>query len=208
MSSSSSAVVKPTVVFVPGAFHTPSHFQDFSEFLQKSSYPSVAVALPSIGGQASTANLDDDVGAIRSVLTQLVEDEKDVILVVHSYGGVPGCQTVRGLEKSTLMKEGQKGGVVQVLFIAAFVLEQGQCVVEVLGGGLPPWARAEVSSNDTSQCSCLVDLRARVMSFIQPIPHLCSTINSRIRMLSISLLCSVLSQPSRQRCPSRMFVTI
>ena len=142
MSSSS----KPTIVFVPGAFHTPSHFAPVIELLQKSSYPSLAVSLPSIGAQAATGTLTDDTQAIRSVLEKLIEEEgKDVIMAAHSYGGVPACQSVGGLEKSKRADKGEKGGISHVLFIAALLVEEGKALVDALGGGLPPWAEAEVS---------------------------------------------------------------
>ncbi|CAD6580718.1 MAG: hypothetical protein ASARMPREDX12_000248 [Alectoria sarmentosa] len=135
---------KPTIVFVPGAFHTPKHFIPITELLQKSSYPSVTVSLPSIGAQAATATLTDDIQAIRSVLEKLIEEEgKDVVVAAHSYGGVPACQTVTGLEKSERANGGKKGGVIHVLFIAALLVEEGKALADALGGGLPPWAEAE-----------------------------------------------------------------
>ena len=137
---------KPTLVFVPGAFHTPSHFAPLIELLQKSSYPSLAVSLPSIGAQAATGTLADDTQAIRSVLESLIEEEgKDVIIAAHSYGGVPACQSVSGLEKSKRADKREKGGIIHVLFIAALLVEEGKALVDALGGSLPPWAEAEVS---------------------------------------------------------------
>ena len=151
MSSPTISSRKPTIVFVPGAFHTPEHFRPMSTLLEASSYQTITVALPSIGARASSASYRDDVHAIRSTLQELVEDEgKDVLLAVHSYGAVPGCQTVGGLEKNARMKEGKKGGVVHVLFMVALLVEQGQRLRDVLEGGLPAWAafccfyRAEV----------------------------------------------------------------
>lgn len=32
-----------------------------------------------------------------------------------------------------------------MLFIAALLVEEGKALVDALGGGLPPWAEAEVS---------------------------------------------------------------
>ncbi len=84
--------------------------------------------------------------AIRSVLEKLIEEEgKDVVLAAHSYGGVPACQTVKDLEKSKRANGEKRGGVIHVLFIAALLVEEGQALVDALGGGLPPWAEAEVS---------------------------------------------------------------
>lgn len=144
--ASTMSTSKPTVVFVPGAFHTPNHFTPLTELLQASSYPSLTVSLPSIGAQAATGTLTDDIQAVRAVLERLIEQEgKDVVLAAHSYGGVPACQTVNGLEKSKRANGGKKGGVIHVLFIAALLVEEGKALVDALGGGLPPWAEAEVT---------------------------------------------------------------
>ena len=116
-----------------------------SILLEASSYQTITVALPSIGAQASSASYRDDVHAIRSTLQELVEDKgKDVLLAVHSYGAVPGCQTVGGLEKNAHVKEGKKGAVVHVLFMVALLVEQGKRLRDVLEGGLPAWAAFDV----------------------------------------------------------------
>lgn len=76
------------------------------------------------------------------MLEKLVEgDGKEVTLALHSYGGVPGCQTVSGLERSKRKLEGKPGGIVHVLFIAALLVEQGHGMAAALEGGkAPSWA--------------------------------------------------------------------
>ena len=139
---------KPTIVFVPGAFHTPTHFQPLSTLLERASFPNLTISVPSTGDRAATTSYRDDVLAIRATLQKLVEEEgKDVMLAAHSLGGVAGCQTVTGLEKSRRQNEGKKGGIVHVLFIAALVIEQGQRLRDALEGGLPSWSSFDVSPN-------------------------------------------------------------
>ncbi len=132
---------KPTVVFVPGAFHTSAHFEPITILLNRASFPTTTVELPTTA-RAHTASYRDDVYAIRSVLEKLIEEEgREIMLALHSYGGVPGCQTVNGLERSKRKAQGKPGGVIQVLFIAALLVEQGHKMAEALEGGkAPPWA--------------------------------------------------------------------
>ncbi len=139
--ASTSIRQKPTIVFVPGAFHTEMHFAPISDFLSQHSFPTTTAELPTTA-RATTATYRDDVYAIRSVLEKLVvEDGKDVMLALHSYGGVPGCQTVNGLERSRRKAEGKPGGVVHILFVAALLVEQNQRMADALEGGkAPPWA--------------------------------------------------------------------
>ena len=142
-----SSRVNPTIVFVPGAFHVEAHFAPISSLLNQNSYPTITVELPTTV-KATTAKYADDVHAIRSVLGQLVKEEgKEVMLAPCSYGGVPGCQSVSGLERSRRKAEGKAGGIVHVLFIAALLVEQGEAMVKALEGGkAPDWAVFKVSS--------------------------------------------------------------
>ena len=132
---------KPTIVFVPGAFHTSVHFEPMSALLNEASFPTTTVDLPTTA-RARTASYKDDVYAVRSVLETLVkEGGKEVVVALHSYGGVPGCQTISGLERSRRKAEGRPGGVIHVLFIAALLVEQGQKLADALQGGKrPEWA--------------------------------------------------------------------
>ena len=73
------------------------------------------------------------------MLEKSIEQEgKEILLVLHSYGGVPGCQTVSGLDRSRLKREDKPGGVVHVLFLAALLVEQGQAMGAALEGGKAP----------------------------------------------------------------------
>ena len=60
---------------------------------------------------------------------------KEVLVALPSYGGVSGCQNIRGLERSKRKAEGRPGGVIHILFIAALLVEQGQRMVDALEGG-------------------------------------------------------------------------
>ena len=137
---------KPTVVWVPGLLHTPEHFKLIISALAKVSIPSLAISLPNIGAGAATAAPYDDLKTIRTKLEELVDEGKEVLLISHSYGGMPACQAVRGIEKSQRVKCGQPGGVIRVVFMAAFIIQEGQSIWTFMDGMLPPpWARREVS---------------------------------------------------------------
>ena len=139
---------KPTVIFVPGAFHTPAHYEPIISQLKKLSSPSLAVSLPTIGTHASTAGLAEDIQVIRSKLEEMVNQEaRDVVLVAHSYGGNPVCQAVKGFEKSERTRSGQSGGIIHCIFINALLFAEGESIVSSSPeGSLPPWAEADVSA--------------------------------------------------------------
>lgn len=74
--------------------------------------------------------MHDDEAFIRSHLLRLIEEEeKDVVLVSHSAGGFLGMAAVQGLTRRG--REGQKGGVVGYVFIAAAIMEVGYVHVDL-----------------------------------------------------------------------------
>ncbi|MCJ1394755.1 hypothetical protein MMC18_007635 [Xylographa bjoerkii] len=100
---------------------------------------------PSFNAKPAPTNLEDDAKAIRSALDQLiVEDGKDVIVVIHSYGGVVGTQaTDASLGEKARQDRGRSGRVLHLLYLCAFILPLGDSLGSALGGGLPPFIKVE-----------------------------------------------------------------
>ena len=148
---------KPTIVFVPSFFHTAAHYGPLSRHLQAQSYDNFALRLPSISDRAGTASacMSDDVATVRRLLEALVkEEEEDVVLVMHSYGAVPGCQAVTGFEKSLRDKDGKGGGVVSLVVVCGLLVEEGESIESTLLAigekGLPEYAKVEVRTQHLS----------------------------------------------------------
>ena len=137
---------KPTIVFIPGAWHSPDSFQLARDALQARGWETEAVAFPTVGAEPPTKGVPDDAAAVRKVLETLAEQGKQIVLVVHSYGGVVGAQAVRGLGYKQRQKEGKTGGIITYLYLSAFVVPTGQSLLKMLGGNWLPWMRVEVNS--------------------------------------------------------------
>jgi pimeloyl-ACP methyl ester carboxylesterase len=86
----------------------------------------------------------DDVASLREVLVKLADDGQDLVVVGHSYGGVVASCAVEGLSKSARAKEGTAGGVIKVVYLAAFAIDKGQSLLGMLGGNYLPWMKVEV----------------------------------------------------------------
>jgi hypothetical protein len=68
----------------------------------------------------------DDIAGIRSAVQKLVEEEeKDVVLVVHSISGMLGPSAIGGLGSKARSDVGLKGGVRKIVFLAAAVTPEG-----------------------------------------------------------------------------------
>jgi pimeloyl-ACP methyl ester carboxylesterase len=115
----------PTVVLVHGAWHGAWVWDDLRA--EMTDHTVDAVELPSSGHDpAKLGSFDDDVDAIRSMVRSITEP---VVVVAHSYGGLPTTQALCGLDN-----------VIGVVYIAAWVLDVGQSVADLAGEhGLPDW---------------------------------------------------------------------
>ena len=122
---------KPTIVLIPGGWHSPTCFAPLRSSLLEHGYPSTAISLPSVDGRLPVSSHLDDVAVIRAELERLVIAEgKEVVLAMHSYGGIPGAGSVRGLEKRIREKKGEKGGIRAAVFMAAFLVPKGMSSME------------------------------------------------------------------------------
>jgi pimeloyl-ACP methyl ester carboxylesterase len=138
------ATKKPTILFIPGAWFHPSAYDDFISLLQDSSFPTTYAAYPSLN-PSDPAKADaaaDTHHVLQESLFPLIENEgKDVVIVMHSYGGVPGSAAAKGLSKFRRTHEGKRGGVVGMIHISGFVLPGGASVADGQGGQLPEWVK-------------------------------------------------------------------
>jgi pimeloyl-ACP methyl ester carboxylesterase len=136
---------KPTLVFVPGAWHPPSCYDIIIKILSSPpySYPCVAIKTPTVGAEPPILTLQHDVDAIRAVTTVLADDGKEILLVMHSYGGLPGSQSCEELAKNERERQGKKGGVIALVYIAAFVFPEG--TIHSTRETLPPIIDVKVS---------------------------------------------------------------
>lgn len=115
---------KPTFICVPGASHTPFIFDRLRAALAVHGYPLIPLALPSTG-RVPVYDFTEDVRAIRNLVAQLVESGKEIILVMHGYGGIPGAEALLGMGKLERVRVGLPGGVIRLVFIMAWVCKEG-----------------------------------------------------------------------------------
>lgn len=141
-----SSIQKPALVLVHGAWHNPTCFSHLIPHLTSLGYTTISTpTLPSANGglppsststsSSSTNEKEEDefpiwkadVSAVRTAVSALVENQElDVVVILHSYGGTPGTEALKGLAKKERVAKGEKGGVVALVYMAAFVIEEGK----------------------------------------------------------------------------------
>lgn len=135
----------PTIVFVPGSWHTSACFGPVRDALHSRGWKTEAVDNPTVGAEPPVKRLDDDANALRAVLERLAEQGDQIVLVVHSYGGMVGANAAKGLGYRQRQQQGLPGGIVMFMYMAAFVAPLGKSVKDMLGGGPLSWMNIQVS---------------------------------------------------------------
>lgn len=115
---------KPVFVLLHGAWHTIRCWGRLIAQLDAAGYTSVAPALPSSGSNPPTPDWSRDVEAIRDTVSNLIV-EHDVVIVTHSFSGMTGGTALEGLDKRACLSKGLKGGVIRMVYIAAFLVPEG-----------------------------------------------------------------------------------
>ena len=118
----------PTIVIVPAACQTPAHYQQLASALQKANFTVAVIPLPSVGASPGLKNFDEDVAAISKVVSSLVDDGNEVIVLMHSYSGLPGSAAMEGLGVKDRLKDGKKGGVKRLVYVSSYVLKEGEAL--------------------------------------------------------------------------------
>ncbi|OHF00742.1 hypothetical protein CORC01_04059 [Colletotrichum orchidophilum] len=89
---------KPTFIFVPGAWHCTTKFEPVTSQLEALGYPTKSVQLPCFGAEPPLSDFQPDVAAIRQEIEKTVDDGEDVVLFMHSYGGIVGVSLLDMLQ--------------------------------------------------------------------------------------------------------------
>ena len=143
------ASARPFFVILPGGSQNPTHYGYLAHLLQLALYPTYSALLPSVGA-LSKVTTEDDATYIRDrlILPILEHEEHDVILVMHSYSGIPGSAAALGLGKQERIAQGKTTGVLGQIFLAAIFNKggDGTDIFTASGGQFPPYLRPDVSS--------------------------------------------------------------
>ncbi|OJJ50753.1 hypothetical protein ASPZODRAFT_137895 [Penicilliopsis zonata CBS 506.65] len=143
---------KPTLIFTPGAWYPPTAFDPLIDRLRPHGYPCQTVAFPSIQQATVVTSLQPDIDAVRDAVEPAADAGQDVVVVAHSWSGMPVCSALDGLSKTERERNGKPGGVVKLVFISAFVPEMGESLIKAFGGTPPPWyIRDEANGTVTAE---------------------------------------------------------
>ena len=135
---------KPTLAMIPGVWHTDACFRPLHGPLSALGFQVNSTSLRSINNK--DAELSTDIAGIQDDLFKpLIEiGKKEVVLIAHSFGGVPGSCAVNGWSHAERAKKGLQGGLIGIIYICALIPVQGGSLLEILGRKWAPFARPDV----------------------------------------------------------------
>ncbi|CCT64801.1 uncharacterized protein FFUJ_03945 [Fusarium fujikuroi IMI 58289] len=135
----------PHVVIVPASFAPPSLYSKLVQSLAQYALETTVVDLPSVGFRDTlpAASMEEDAGYIETVTTKLADEGYEIILVMHSYGGICGTESTAGASKKEREAAGKQGGIVQLVYISSPVPKIGGSVKTMMGDNMPHFMTAE-----------------------------------------------------------------
>ncbi|PYI07322.1 alpha/beta-hydrolase [Aspergillus sclerotiicarbonarius CBS 121057] len=126
---------KPAILLIPGAFAPPEHYDAVVNAVVAQGHSIRALHLPTVGyksGVKVPPCMEDDAAFIASEVAELADQGRDVVLLAHSYGGIPATQSTKGLGKAERQAQGMKGGIVRLAYMNCLVLPLGTSDPSVL----------------------------------------------------------------------------
>ena len=85
---------KLTLVFVHGSWHNPNFFAGVRCTLEERGYSTRCPDMPTDGPERLAKSLADDAACVSAEVAICTDQGADVILILHSYGGLPGSQVL------------------------------------------------------------------------------------------------------------------
>jgi hypothetical protein len=129
---------KPSILFIPGSYTLLSVFQPLFDAISKEGYEIIGIHLPTVGSSSRQGrdgpapSMYDDAAVIAQEAENLADQGKDVILMGHSYAGVPMSQSVKSLGKEQRKAQSKPGGIVRLAYIACLVPAIGNSAESLL----------------------------------------------------------------------------
>ncbi|KXJ96637.1 Alpha/beta hydrolase fold-1 [Microdochium bolleyi] len=129
------AALKPVICLVHGAGHQRLHFRYLDHALLDRGLITTIPQLATSGKDDASATKThlDDVARVRDSLLPYLDRGHKAIIVGHSYGGRIVTQAAKGLTLEDRAALGMPGGVVALMYMAAFTEKDQPLTPEILG---------------------------------------------------------------------------
>ncbi|EXK26344.1 hypothetical protein FOMG_17087 [Fusarium oxysporum f. sp. melonis 26406] len=137
------ATTKPIIVLVHGAWQTAAQWHPLAQGLINSGFTVLKPQGASSGTNAVAIRgktYQDDVAVIHSTIESHLSAGMEIVLVSHSYGGIPASAAAEGHQVHERAARGLPGGIKHVVYLAAFAFPARELsLLMALGGDYAPF---------------------------------------------------------------------
>lgn len=96
--------------------------------------------------QASLTNYQ-----VHSLVNPLFDAGREVVIIGHSYGGIPACASTQGYTMDERADKGKKGGFRSIIYLAGFAIpEKGKDLLQTIGGSWAPWQDPAIPDSEVN----------------------------------------------------------
>lgn len=81
----------------------------------------------------------EDISRIRSAIEEAANSGHNVLVVGHSYGGLPSSEAIAVLDLASQTSANLPGGVTHLFYCCSFVLSEGQSLDSAFASAVIPW---------------------------------------------------------------------
>lgn len=128
------ATTKPTIILVPRDWETLAHYEPLTTLLTTAGFHIIPITHATPGTTPKSTFAPDDHTVrhtIRRAIKGEIEKEHDIILLTHSDGAIPDREAWPSLLTTDLAATYRKGGVISVVYMTGFSLDEGKSLVHV-----------------------------------------------------------------------------
>ena len=115
---------KPTLLFVHGAWHSPQGWEKVTPKLEGQGFKCIAPLMDYVGTEKPVDNIDSSIEQLQVIIESEISEGNDVVVVVHSFGGVVGSSAVKGFTSKDPSKLESKDSarVIGIAFLCAMAV--------------------------------------------------------------------------------------
>lgn len=180
---------RPTLLLVHGAWHGSWSWDALRSILEGRGWRVQTVDLPTVfSPEKAGMPLQADVDAVSAAIDQA---GADVVIVAHSYGGVPVSEAAR------------PPVVHHIVYVSAFVLDAGESLLAAAGGVAPPWWHIDgplATAGDD-------EITPRQLFYGDVEPELAAECEARLTSQSLLAFTDVTTRAAWREIPSTYVIT-
>jgi hypothetical protein len=126
------SLTKPEILFCHGSWTFNLPYEKFQDYLTTEGY---TIHTPKLQAYRLLNHPDpagEDVKLMTELAVDLIGNDKEIIAMAHSNGGVILSEALAGLGVETRKAQGLKGGVKCMIYIASFFLDIGLSIEDLV----------------------------------------------------------------------------